>query len=83
MRGNEGRSGEKNLRTRLRRMRRTEVGPVAEMINKNRGAGVPEWEEYPHTPAVFARVANTGDKSEQRTGIAVRPGRTIAERMWS
>jgi hypothetical protein len=23
--------------------------------------GVPEWEEYPHTPGVFVRVANKGD----------------------
>jgi hypothetical protein len=25
-----------------------------------RRKGVPEWEEYPHTPAVFVRVANKG-----------------------
>jgi hypothetical protein len=29
-------------------------------------------------PAVFVRVANKGDKSGQRTGIAVRPERAIA-----
>ena len=30
-------------------------------------------------PAVFVRVANKGDKSRQRTGIAVRPDRMIAD----
>jgi hypothetical protein len=35
---------------------------------------VPKWEEYPHTPGVFVRVANKGDKSRQRTGMDVRPG---------
>jgi len=29
-------------------------------------------------PAVFVRVANKGDRSGQRTGKEVRPGRTIA-----
>src|SRR6266699_5538473 len=40
--------------------------------------GEPEWEEYPHTPGVFVRVRNKGDKSGQRTGMLVRPKRTIA-----
>jgi hypothetical protein len=37
---------------------------------------VPKWEEYPHTPGVFVRVAYKGDKSRQRTGLEVRPGRS-------
>ena len=37
--------------------------------------GEPKWEEYPHTPGVFARVANKGDKSGQRTGMEVRQRR--------
>jgi hypothetical protein len=40
--------------------------------------GEPKWEEYPHTPGVFARVANKGIKSRQRTGMEVRPERTMA-----
>jgi hypothetical protein len=39
--------------------------------------GVPEWEEYTYTPGVFVRVRNKGDKSGQRTGIAVRPERIM------
>jgi hypothetical protein len=28
--------------------------------NVEEARGVPEWEEYPHTPGVFVRVANKG-----------------------
>jgi hypothetical protein len=32
----------------------------SERLNVEEASTVPEWEEYPHTPAVFVRVANKG-----------------------
>ena len=46
------------------------------MVETSAGRRVPKWEENPHTPGVFARVANKGDKSGQRTSMVVRPCRT-------
>jgi hypothetical protein len=49
-----------------------------------REGGVPEWEEYHHTPGVFVRVANKGVrgygtwKSVRKMG-ALRQGRVTPE----
>jgi len=39
---------------------------------------LPEWESWVTHPAVFLREANKGDRTWQRTGMEVRPGKTIA-----
>jgi hypothetical protein len=58
------------------RMKKKNLSNVASSHRRN--CTVPEWEEYPHTPGVFVRVRNKGDKSGQRTCLEVRPESTIS-----
>jgi hypothetical protein len=63
--------GSAKERKRVRKnVKRRNLNNAASPIADTAGA-VPKWEEYPHTPGVFVRARNKGDKSSQRTGMVV------------